>query len=273
MSNSLREVAWVDGQFVGVTDPVVAAGEAGLTVGLGVFDTLCGLNGDVLDLSRHHQRLVRDAEKCGLSAPELGEVDEVLRQLMEKNGFVEGRCRLRVTLSDKAGATRCMMTAVDFPERARYARLVLSDSQVNPYSVLSGVKSTSYAQYVLALREAQEKGGDEALLLNVHGHVCEGATSNVFIVMNGEVYTPPLSSGCLPGIVRENVLEICSELGIIYHMRDLVIEDVQQSDEVFVTNSLRGVQAVESVDGVACSGVEGVLVQAIQQAYRDRVWG
>jgi branched-chain amino acid aminotransferase len=119
----------------------------------------------------------------------------------------------------------------------------------NERSALTGIKSTSYADNILALQEAKRRGAGEAILANTRGELCEGATSNVFLVREDRcVITPPLRSGCLPGVMREVVIERCREHGIVVHEEVCPLSALATCQEAFLTSSLRGVQAINRVD-------------------------
>ena len=115
----------------------------------------------------------------------------------------------------------------------------------NERSAVAGLKTTSYAENVIALEWAHERGASEALLLNTAGYVCEGTGSNVFAVIDGQVATPPLTSGCLAGVTRELVLEWCGGVEV-----DVTPEDLGRASEVFVTSSTRDVHPVDRLDAV-----------------------
>ena len=105
------------------------------------------------------------------------------------------------------------------------------------------MKSISYAENVRALRYAAERQASEAIFLNTAGHVCEGTGSNIFLVFGDTIITPPLSSGPLAGITRELIMEWSS-----VDERDLTLDEAKRADEVFITSSMRNVQAVERWD-------------------------
>jgi branched-chain amino acid aminotransferase len=113
----------------------------------------------------------------------------------------------------------------------------------NEHSAVAGLKTTSYAENVVALAYAHERGASEALLLNTAGYVCEGTGSNIFAVIDGGVITPPLTSGCLAGVTRELVLAWCGGVE-----DDLTPEALSGATEVFVTSSTRDVHPVDRLD-------------------------
>jgi branched-chain amino acid aminotransferase len=267
------KLCWVDGEFLPEDSAVISSADAGLMTGMGVFDSLCGYAGKPFDLEKHYSRLCKDAEKIGAEAPSKELIESVLEQLMERNSLNEGRCRLRVSIFMLAGGQcRVVVNATELPQRDEFSKVFMVPYQVNEFSPLTGVKSSSYAANNLALKEAITSGGDEAMMMNTRGHLCEGTTSNIFLVKDGELYTPPLSSGCLPGVTRDTVLEIAREIGVIYHMRDLTLDDVSQSDEAFLTSSLREIQSIAEFDGQEMPAVNGELVQRLRGIYQERAW-
>jgi branched-chain amino acid aminotransferase len=113
----------------------------------------------------------------------------------------------------------------------------------NERSAVAGAKTTSYAENVVALAYAKEHGAEEALFLDTRGHLCEGTGSNVFVVVDGRLITPALSTGCLAGVTRGLVIEWSGAAE-----EELPEAVLDEADEVFITSSTRDVQAVHSVD-------------------------
>ncbi|NCG26349.1 MAG: 4-amino-4-deoxychorismate lyase, partial [Verrucomicrobiales bacterium] len=126
----------------------------------------------------------------------------------------------------------------------------------NERGALVGLKTTSYGENVVALALAHSKGAREAIFGNVSGNLCEGSGSNIFIVSNGQLITPPLSSGCLSGVTRALALEICNRIGITVNQIDFPITDFTSVDSAFLTSTLRQIQPIESIDGVLLSEME-----------------
>src|SRR5205085_12288505 len=114
----------------------------------------------------------------------------------------------------------------------------------NERGALAGVKSISYAENVVALAWAHERGAGEALLTNTAGNLCEGTGSNVFVALNGRLVTPPLSAGCLAGVVRSVLVE-----GGLAAEEDVPAEALALVDEAFLTSSTREVQPIDRLDG------------------------
>ncbi|MCU1354408.1 MAG: class aminotransferase, partial [Acidimicrobiales bacterium] len=136
----------------------------------------------------------------------------------------------------------------------------------NERSPLVGLKTTSYAENVVALARAKDAGASEALFANTRDELCEGAGTNVFVVLGGVLVTPPLSSGCLAGITRKLVLECTGAVE-----RALPFTVLTEAEEVFLTSSTREVQAVAHVDGRAVPAAPGPVTAAALAAFRAQL--
>ena len=121
----------------------------------------------------------------------------------------------------------------------------------NERAATAGLKTTSYAENVIALAHAKERGALEAVFGNTRGELCEATGSNVFVVVDGVLRTPPLDSGCLAGITRDLLLEWCRDAGIEVVEQALPLDVLARADEVFLTSSIKDVFPVSAVDGRA----------------------
>ena len=135
----------------------------------------------------------------------------------------------------------------------------------NERSAVAGAKTTSYAENVVALAYAHERGGSEALLANSVGALCEGTGSNVFLALGGELVTPSLVTGCLAGITRELILELTA----VTELDRLTFDDLRRADEVFLTSSTRDVQVVSHVDDHQVPCCPGPLTAAAATAFAE----
>jgi branched-chain amino acid aminotransferase len=140
----------------------------------------------------------------------------------------------------------------------------------NERAPTAGLKTTSYADNVVALAWAHERGAAEALFLNTVGHVCEGTGSNVFYEVGGALVTPPLSSGCLGGITRELLLEWMAEEGTPVREDDHGVTELRAAREVFITSSTRAVQPVRALDGRAYAEAPGPLTRHAAEVFARR---
>ena len=212
-------VVWADGRLRDPAEPVLTAVDHGVTVGDGVFETCGVVDGAAFALSRHLARLVRSARGLGLDDPDLDLVRSGVEAVLA-TGTDLGRLRITVTAglgplgSGRTSGRQTVLVVAGPAPAPGPARLVRVPWTRNERSAVAGLKTTSYAENVVALARAVAEGGDEALLANTAGDLCEGTGSNVFVERAGELVTPPLSSGCLAGITRELVLEWSADAGL-----------------------------------------------------------
>lgn len=257
---------WVDGELV--DDAVVPVTDHGFTVGDGVFETLRTYGGAVRALDRHLDRLARSAAGLGLCAPDRGVLERAVREVVDANGGGDLRVRLTVTggpgpMGSPRGDGECTIVAGATPlEPVAFVTDVITVPWVrNERSPLAGLKTTSYAENVVALARARETGASEALFANTRGELCEGTGTNVFVVVDGRLLTPPLSSGCLAGVTRGLVIE-CTDA-----VEETLPYDVLFSaDEVFLTSTVREVQAVRRVDDHVVADAPGPVTAEARDA-------
>lgn len=243
------------GRLVDADDARVSVLDHGFTVADGVFETLKVSNGVAFALGRHLDRLETSAGAMGLPAPDRRQVEGAVRATLEANAPLIDLGRLRITYtageaplgSDRGEAGPTLVVAVSamtpWPESAAVITVPWPRNERSP---LAGVKSTSYAENVLALQRAHDHGAGEALMADTRGMLCEGTGSNVFVVLDGRLVTPTLATGCLPGVTRALVLE-WSQAVEEDHPFDVLI----RAEEVFITSSTRDIQPVHRVDARA----------------------
>ena len=249
---------WVNDGLVDADHASVSVLDHGFTVADGVFETLAVWHGRPFALTRHLRRLGTSATGLGLPLPPDDVVREAVRAVCEANAHELGAtARLRITytsgvapLGSERGAHGCTLvvaaaTTGAWPATATVAVVPWPRNERSP---LVGLKTTSYADNVVALAAAKSLGASEALMANTRGELCEGTGTNVFVVVGGALITPPLSSGCLAGITRELVVEWCArELPVEQSV--LPLEVLHHADEVFITSSTRNVRPVSRVVG------------------------
>lgn len=250
---------WVEtsrgGGLVDATDATVSIFDHGFTVGDGVFETLKTVHGKPFAPTRHLRRLLHSAALLEIITPTEDQIRTAIDAVVHQQECVAaelGRLRVTITAGDsELGSKRSdsWTLVVAWSSSAAWpasCKVVISDVLRNERSPLASAKTTSYAENALALHRATSQGAQEAVLLNLAGNVCEATGSNVFIVKNGVVMTPPLEDGCLGGITRELLLEWIA--GVIpYEVRAIAPEELLDADEVFLTSSTRDIQAVHQV--------------------------
>lgn len=256
------ELVWIDGVLCDPATARISPFDHGLTVGDGVFETMKVIDGEAFALRRHLLRLRRSAAGLGLSVPQS---DAALRAAVDEtiaaNRLTSGRVRLTVTggvgpLGSDRGSDGVSVILAVSPQAPwpPSATVVTVPWRRNEHSAVAGLKTTSYADNVVALRHAKEHGADEAIFANTSGYLCEGTGTNIFVGVDGRLCTPPLSSGCLAGIVRELLVEALDVDEV-----DLPIERLADVDEAFLTSSTREVQPISAIDGRGLAGCPGPL--------------
>jgi branched-chain amino acid aminotransferase len=263
---------WVDGGLRDSADATVSVLDHGLTVGDGVFETLKAVDGRAFALTRHLNRLARSARGLGLPEPDRDEVARACEAVLAANPMPFARLRITYTGglsplgSDRGDAGPTLVVALgEAAVRADSTAVVTVPWTRNETGALTGLKTTSYGENVVALARAHEHGASEALFANTRGQLCEGTGSNVFVVLGGRLLTPPLSSGCLAGITRELVAEWAGA-----QEADLPLEVLAEADEIFLTSSLRDVQAVHRVDDRELPVAPGPVTAKAMRIFAER---
>lgn len=240
---------WIDGDMVPAGAATVSVYDHGLVVGDGAFETLVIIDGTPFAATRHIRRLHATLAALAVDAPTESTLRQAMDQVIGANGVEHGRLRLTVTaglgpLGSGAPSGPASIIAATGPLAPTPAPAVVTAPWTrNESGALAGLKTTSYAENVRALRWANERGASEAIFANTRGELCEGTGTNVFVVVDGHVLTPPLSSGCLAGITRELVMEVAEVAEV-----DLAIDVLRTADEVFLTSTTRDVQGLTMVD-------------------------
>ena len=244
--------AWINGDLLSdASDPAVSVTDHGLTVGDGVFEAIKVVDGLPFALDLHLARLHRSAAGLGLPGVDEDLVRRGIAAVLDGADLPLGRIRITVTGgpapmgSGRGDAAPTVVVVADAmkPWPATTAVATVPWPR-NERGALAGLKTTSYAENVVALAEAQRRGASEAIFANLAGHLCEGTGSNVFYVVDGELRTPTLASGCLAGVTRALILEWYGGREV-----DEPIEVVERASEVFLASTTRDVQAVASWDG------------------------
>ncbi len=270
----MSTIVWFDGAIRDADTPLISVLDHGFTVGDGVFETCELVDGRVFALTRHLIRLARSAAGLGLALPP----DDVVRGAVEEVtaawGTTTGRLRITVTGgaaalgSDRGAAPPTFVVAAAPARSPGPMRVHVVDWTRNERSAVAGLKTTSYAENVVALARAHERGADEAIFANTRGELCEGSFSNVFVEVDGEVLTPPLSAGCLAGVTRELVLEWSGAAGLPVREVTLPVGALHEARHAALTSSLKGVVPIVAVDGRALE--PGPLTARLSQVFDAR---
>ena len=257
------------------TELFLSPGQVGLLNGWGVFSTIKIVDGVLFAFDHHWARMRRDADLLRVPFPwQPAELEEMLLTLVEAN--LDFNATLRVAVVRNRGtiwegpAAKLDVDLVAFTaERNEWghdARLTIVPNARFAAGPFAGVKILSWAMNLVWYEDAHRAGFDEALLLNERGEASECTSANLFAVFGDTVATPPLSSGCLPGVTRELLLEEIHAPGIQVVERPLTLADLEAADELFVTSSTRDLLGVREVDGLSIRTDTSVCV-ALKQAF------
>jgi branched-chain amino acid aminotransferase len=264
--------AWIDGELLpDPTGAAVSVADHGLTVGDGVFEAIKVVRGEPFALDRHLDRLTRSAEGLGLPAVDLAAVRRGVAAVLDGQDLPLGRIRVTVTggpapLGSGRGdhLPTLIVVAAPMDPASPTARVARVPWPRNERGALAGLKTTSYAENVVALAEAKRRGASEAVFANLAGHLCEGTGTNVFYVVDGELRTPTLASGCLAGVTRALVLEWYGGREV-----DEPIEVLQGASEIFLASTTRDLQPVSHWDDLEL-GAPGPLTREAMAVWAER---
>jgi branched-subunit amino acid aminotransferase/4-amino-4-deoxychorismate lyase len=267
--------------MVEATKARLAAVSSAALYGRGVFTTLAVYDSKPFLWSKHWQRLAAHAAKLGIDHTGCTEksVGEAVKKLIAVNQVKDGRARVTMLARSGGGfwkaklpgSTRktdlLIMTGDPRRTSANGLSLAVSPYRVSTFSPLTGIKSLNYLDHILSKEEARSRDFDEAVVLNERGEIVSATTANIFWARNGTVHTPALSTGALPGITRECVIDIANKHFIplvegVYEMADLV-----DADEIFLTSSGIGVAPVTTFDFRRYTVEPESIVNVIRQAF------
>ena len=239
------------------TELSLSPGQVGLLSGWGVFSTLRVADGVLFAWERHWARIARDAKALHVPLPEDPErVRTNLLELLDANGA--HNCTLRLVIVRNGGGmwagpsngrvSDVIALTADSKEWGEGVKLAYQAAARYAAGHFAGAKIISWAMNLTWLESAQARGFDEVILLNERGEVAECTSANIFIADGNQVWTPPLSSGCLPGITREVLLSEVRVPGIRIGEKALMPTDLERADEVFITSTTRDLLPVVQVE-------------------------
>ena len=275
-------IVFINGDFIEEEEATVSVFDRGFLYGDGVFETLRIYNGKPFLFDRHIGRLSH-----GLGSLFIGdkysfsEYLEHTRELIERNNVTEGVLRIQAT---RGPGKRGYSTTGNYdptvlislheapnidPNNVLPVKLATSTQILSDHDPFSTLKTTNKLANIVALREAERVGMDDALLTNQTGNITEASGSNVFWTKDNTLFTPPVSSGCLSGITRGMILELAIALKLPTSQQDITPTELGNAESVFLTNSIREIQPVIQVDDkpIAISP----LITILHAAYREAV--
>ena len=271
-------IVWQDGALRSLADARISPLDRGLLVGDGVFETLRAHGGVVFAWTRHYERLTASAAGLGLAVPGSDELRAAADAVLAANALTDARVRVTVTAgegppgSSRAdGVTSALVVAVPFRPVPPTATVVVAPWTRNERGATAGLKTISYAANVRALAHAEVRGASEALFANTAGNLCEATGSNVFVVLEGELRTPPCTAGCLAGVTRALVLDLAREIGVPAREVDVPMPELSVVEEAFLSSTTREVQAITRIDDTDLPGAPGPVAIELATAFRRLV--
>jgi len=284
---------WLDGEMVPWQEAKVHVLTHTFHYGLGVFEGVRAYNTSqgaaIFRLQEHTDRLFRSAHILRMEMPYEKEVlSEAQREVVRANGLDEAYIRPMCFLGSEGMGLRAdnlkthvMVAAWAWPsymdpEAMNRGIRVATSSYTRHHVNITMCKAKANGNYInsiLALREALDAGFEEALLLDNEGYVAEGSGENVFLVRNGVLYTPELTS-CLEGITRDSIIRIAEDQGFTVKEKRITRDEVYVADEAFFTGTAAEVVPIREVDNRTIgSGVRGPITETLQRIYLESVRG
>lgn len=280
-----------NGRVCSASDTLLSPGQVGLLSGWGVFTTIRVYDGVPFEFARHWARIQKDAALMHVPLPsDCAAIEKGLHELIAANSASNASLRLVVVRNRKGlwegpGNTRdCDVIALttDLHHWPVDVKLGLKPQARHAACEFAGAKILSWAQNLTWYEEARSRGWDEMVLLNERGEVSECTSANLFAAFGGEVWTPPLSSGCLPGVTRDVLLREIHVPGFPIIEKVLWPADLEKADQVFITSTTRHLLPVASIDGLsirnrgeACHLLREAFdahVRAYVTSHRDRMF-
>jgi|ERR1043166_2244668 aminodeoxychorismate lyase len=275
-------IIWLNGRFLPEEEAVVSVLDRGFLFGDGLFETLRVHRGIPFCWTAHLERLQQGANFLGIKllfTPQ--DLLAAARGLVEMNQVPEAILRLTVSRGvgprgySPRGADRPVLVMTLAPAPVQTAdtptrwRLRTTSLRLPPNQPLARFKTCNKLSQILARAEADAHGDDEALLLSADGSLAEGSSSNLFWVQENVVFTPPPSSGILPGVTREILLQICEKIGVPVRQTTLAPEALLRMDGVFLSLSTLGVVEATSLDNRPLQ--QSPLITKLHRAYQERL--
>ena len=273
------EKVYLNGKIIDADKATVAVTDSSYLYGIGLFETMRAVNGKVFRLTDHLRRLNDSAEALSIFNSFSDEkIAEAIDQLLLANEVNEARLRLELSNGpiqpDGTAKTNLLITSpvfTPYPEDyyAKGVRVILTNFRQSSKDPYAGHKTTCYGPRLTALKNAHEKLAAEAIWFTTENALAEGSISNVFLVKDGQLYTPPVNTPVLPGIARKTVIEIAEQENIECNEQPLAIDDLLKADEVFLTNVVMEVLPVVAIESHTVNeGKPGPISKKLAEKYK-----
>jgi len=277
---------WIDGELLPAAHAKISVFDHGLLYGDGIFEGIRVYNGRIFKEEEHLKRFGQSARAIRLSLPmSLEEIGKAMHEALRANG-ITGDGYLRLVATRGVGSlglsiyhTACPSIIVIADKIALYPPEVYerglhcifaSLNRNHPNTTSARVKSLNYLNNIMAKAEAKEAGADEAIMLTVDGYVSECTGDNIFLVRDGELYTPPTSMGILEGITRNLAIELAGKRNIPVHEKVLIRHDLYIADECFATGTAAEIISITMIENQPVgNGKPGPITRQLLQDFID----
>lgn len=272
----MHKFVYHNGRVLPLGEVRLSPGQAGLINGWAVFTTVRVYDGIPFALERHYDRLARDSERIQLPLKaSLPQVREAVLAMLDANRAANACVRIYFIFNtigiwkseEPFPEVDCLMYAVDVPARVGPTTISVQEHGRHAAHPLAGVKVTSWLHNAWMVEQAHRRGFDDALLLNERGEVAECTAANLFCVRAGQVFTPPLDSGCLAGVSRAILMEEGAKAGTPVIERTLKLDDFYSADEVFITSTTRHVQPISHIENHAIRRAPGPVTEKLDRIF------
>lgn len=277
-------IVYLNGRFVEETEASVSIFDRGLSFGDSIYETLRAYNGKIFALEDHLDRLragcamlrMRQRSTAAYWRP-------VLENLLLQNGLADGESRIRITISRGTGLSlytlpQSLPTEIVFvvplnPEllvqrQTRGVRARIASSRRAWNDPIFRIKSTNLVTTVVAYFECWDENADEAIILNTRDEVCEATTSNVFVVKDGQLFTPPTSAPCLPGVTRQHLMYVAHRAGYAVSEEAVPVSLLLEADEIFTCSSISELMPLSELEGRPLQ-LPGPVTSQLQLAWSE----
>jgi branched-chain amino acid aminotransferase len=278
----MAEKVFLNDKIVNVETASVSVTDSGFLYGVGLFETMRSHNGVIFALSDHLDRLFFSINRLSINNPyDAKYLTDAIKQVLRVNKLTDARVRLTLTNGPMAESqekqSTLLITAAKFrPYPPEYykngAMVVLCPFRQNPNEPTCGHKTTSYFSRMIALNQAHQMRAAEALWFTVDNRLAEGCVSNVFLVKDSVLYTPPIETPILAGVARKAVCQMALKESIKLIEKNLFIDDVLSADEIFMTNVIMQVMPITKVEQHLVGGGQvGPMAKDLKKKFEELI--
>lgn len=267
-----EEIVFLNGKFISPQEAKISPLCPAFLYGLGLFETMRSYNGNIVYFDSHLRRIKKSAGLIGINFPyPIIKIKEIIKEAVKRSGFRD--IHLRLTLWNSGAGTDILVVARKYqpPLQKKYKqglRACISLLRQEEKSFLAGIKTSNRLLYELSYQQAKNKEFDESIILNNIGYISEASRSNIFFIQDKQLFTPSLECGCLRGITRKVIFDLAKKYSIPLNEGKFRLDDLYNSDEAFLTNSLVGVMPLTSIENrIIGKGESGRLTRFLIRKY------